>query len=64
MNTEQTNGDVPKNTPRDIMEHEDPAGTSPNRHATDSKSPGADYSQKPDNHTATADVMIESNRGE
>jgi len=55
---------APKNMPRDIMEHKDPAGTSPNRYADVNETKSDDYSQKPDNHTATEDRLISPDRGE
>jgi hypothetical protein len=59
-----TNSGAPKNMPRDIEVHHDPAGTSPNRYANANQAPDADYSQTPDNHTAAEDRLISPETGD
>jgi len=64
MKPQTDTSSAPKNMPRDIMEHKDPAGTSPDRYAAFNDTKSNDYSQKPDNHTAAEDRMINPERGE
>jgi len=53
--TDTNNSEAPKNMPRDIMKHHDPAGTSPNRYAGIDEKPATDYHQKDGESTEVED---------